>query len=80
MTALQVLIYALLSIIGGGVALTRDPLPQCILVTLYGLMLTVLFLILQAPDVALSELVVGAVVYPLMVLLAIVKITVREAE
>lgn len=38
---------------------------------LYGLLLTLLFVALQAPDVALSMLVVSAVAYPLIVLIAI---------
>jgi energy-converting hydrogenase B subunit D len=37
----------------------------------YGLLLTVLFVVLQAPDVALSMLVVSTVAYPLIVLIAI---------
>ena len=38
---------------------------------LYGLLLTLLFVTLQAPDVALSMLVVSAIAYPLIVLIAI---------
>ena len=37
----------------------------------YGLLLVLLFVILQAPDVALSMLVVSTVAYPLIVLIAI---------
>jgi energy-converting hydrogenase B subunit D len=37
----------------------------------YGLLLAVLFVVLQAPDVALSMLVVSTVAYPLIVLIAI---------
>jgi uncharacterized MnhB-related membrane protein len=37
----------------------------------YGLLLAVLFLVLQAPDVSLSMLVVSTVAYPLIVLIAI---------
>ena len=36
-----------------------------------GLALTLLFVVFQAPDVALSMLVVGAVAYPLVLLVAI---------
>ena len=40
--------------------------------SLYALTLVVLFLVFQAPDVALSELVVGAVGFPLAIIVAIV--------
>ena len=53
------------------VALTMDPLRQIVMSSLYGLLLVILFVVLQAPDVALSMLVVSAVAYPLIVLIAI---------
>lgn len=52
-------------------ALTLDPLRQIVVSSLYGLLLVILFVILQAPDVALSMLVVSSVAYPLIVLIAI---------
>jgi uncharacterized MnhB-related membrane protein len=59
---------------GTGVVTTRDPLPQAIAASFYGTVLAVLFLVLQAPDVALSQIVVGAVLFPLMVLTALAKV------
>jgi energy-converting hydrogenase B subunit D len=59
------------------VVLTRDPLKQVIGFTFYGLVLTLMFFVFQAPDVALSEIVVGAVVVPLMVLLTLSKLKVK---
>ncbi|HEX3329615.1 MAG TPA: DUF4040 domain-containing protein [Gaiellales bacterium] len=53
------------------VALSLDPLRQIFLSGVYGLLLAVLFLVLQAPDVSLSMLVVSTVAYPLIVLIAI---------
>jgi energy-converting hydrogenase B subunit D len=53
------------------VALSFDPLRQIFLSGVYGLLLAVLFLVLQAPDVSLSMLVVSTVAYPLIVLIAI---------
>lgn len=53
------------------VALCLDPLRQIFLSGLYGLLLVVLFVVLQAPDVALSMLVVSTIAYPLIVLIAI---------
>jgi energy-converting hydrogenase B subunit D len=44
----------------------------------YGLLLAVLFLVFQAPDVTLSELTIGAVALPMLLLLALAKIRRRE--
>jgi energy-converting hydrogenase B subunit D len=55
------------------VALCRNPLRQIILSGVYGLVLAVLFVTLQAPDVALSMLVVSTVASPLIVLAAIAR-------
>jgi uncharacterized MnhB-related membrane protein len=77
MTALQGLQGALLVLVafgGLGVVLARDLLRQTLLVSVYGLLMGLLFLALQAPDVALSSLVVGAVALPLMILLAMAKV------
>ena len=52
--------------------LTHDLVRLAILSSFYALTLVVLFLIFQAPDVALSELVVGAVAFPLVIVVAIV--------
>ena len=75
MTVLQVVIFVLVAAAGTGVVATRDPLPQAIMAGFYGLLLAVLFLVLQAPDVALSQIVVGAVALPLMILLALAKVS-----
>jgi energy-converting hydrogenase B subunit D len=56
------------------VALCLDPLRQIFVSGLYGLLLVLLFVTLQAPDVALSMLVVSAVAYPMIVLIAISRI------
>jgi energy-converting hydrogenase B subunit D len=53
------------------VALCLDPLRQIVLSGIYGLLLVILFVVLQAPDVALSMLAVSTVAYPLIVLAAI---------
>jgi energy-converting hydrogenase B subunit D len=51
--------------------LVRDLARQAIVNGLYGLSLAVLFLVFQAPDVALSQLAVGAVAVPIVLLAAI---------
>jgi uncharacterized MnhB-related membrane protein len=47
---------------------------------LYGLLLVILFVVLQAPDVALSMLVVSTVAYPLLVLAAIHRTRSKEHD
>jgi energy-converting hydrogenase B subunit D len=78
MSAVQVVALAVVAIGGGAVALVSDPLRQTLLLGIYGVALTVLFFALQAPDVALSEIVVSTIGLPLIVLLALRKI--REQE
>ena len=46
--------------------------------SVYGVLLAVLFLAFQAPDVTLSELTVGAVVLPVVLLLTLAKVRKRE--
>jgi len=55
--------------------LSRDAQRQAITLSTLGLTLTVLFLVLQAPDVALSQLAIGAAVVPLMVMLTLREIS-----
>jgi uncharacterized MnhB-related membrane protein len=55
-------------------ALTRDPVRQAVVLALLGLCLALLFTFLQAPDVALSQLAVGSVVTPLLILLTVRKV------
>ena len=74
MTVLQAIALALVAVGGGAVVLTREPFRQAMLASLYGLLLVVLFLVYQAPDAALSALVVGSVALPLMVLLALARV------
>ena len=54
--------------------LARDPLRQAMVASIYGLVLGILFFLFQAPDVALSQTVVGAVALPMMILLALAKV------
>jgi energy-converting hydrogenase B subunit D len=67
---------ALTLVLAGGVAVvfTADPQRQAVTLSVYGLLLTVLFMLLAAPDVALSQVVVGTAIVPLMVMLTIRKI------
>ncbi len=59
---------------GTAVVLTRDPLRQAFVTGFFGLALATLYLCLQAGDVALSQIVVGAMAVPLIVLLSLAKV------
>jgi energy-converting hydrogenase B subunit D len=74
MIVIEVAVFLLVAAAGTAVALTRDPLNQAIVASFYGLVLGIMFLVFQAPDVALSQITVGAVALPLMILLALAKI------
>jgi energy-converting hydrogenase B subunit D len=78
MDVLQVTILVLVAAGATGVVLTRAPVRQVIVLSAYGLLLALLFLAFQAPDVTLSELTVGSVVLPLLLLLALAKVRERD--
>ncbi len=78
MRALAWIILVFVALSAPGVVLTRDPLKQCIAVSFYGLLFAILFFIFQAPDVALSQITIGAVILPAIILLALVKM--RHAD
>ena len=72
MIPLQTVVIALVALAGLAVVLTRDLVRLALMNSLFALLLVVYFLVLQAPDVALSELAVGAVAFPLAIVVAIV--------
>jgi uncharacterized MnhB-related membrane protein len=78
MTAVQAVLLVLVAVAGTFVALARDPLRQAILTGTFGVALALLFFALQAPDVALSQLVVGGVALPAMILLALAEVRSHE--
>ncbi len=79
MLLLQITILLLVAAGGTAVVFTRDPTCQTIGLTFYGLLLALLFFLYQAPDVALSQLVVGAVALPLIILLTLARVR-RDRE
>jgi len=79
MTAFLIAIFLLVAASGTAVVLTRDVTCQPIGISFFGLVLAVMFMAFQAPDVALSQLVIGAVGLPLMLLLALAKLR-RDAQ
>lgn len=74
MTAVIAACLALSAVVGALVVLAPSGDRQAPVLSLFGLVLVVLFLALQAPDVALSELAIATVVVPLMILLTLRKI------
>jgi len=77
---LQMGVLLLVAVSGAGVVLSRDPLEQSVAVSFYGLILALMFFLHQAPDVALSQIVVGAVALPLMILLALAKVHQQQED
>jgi len=67
--ALSGVVVAVLALL---VVTNRDPARQALVMGVFGGSLAILFLVMQAPDVALSQIVV-AVAYPLMVLLTLAR-------
>lgn len=80
MLVLQIAILLFVAATGTAVVLTRDPRNQVIGLSVYGLMLALMFFIFQAPDVALSQIVIGAVTLPLMFMLTLAKIRRNERQ
>ena len=74
MIPLQTLLLAMTGLVGTLVVLARDVLRQAIVFAVYGLVGVLLFVVFQAPDVALSELVVATIAGPLVLLVAITKV------
>ena len=71
MIPLQAMVIGLVAVGALAVVLTRDLVRLALVSSVYGVLLVVFFLVLQAPDVALSELVVGAVGFPIVIAVAI---------
>lgn len=74
MGAVQIVALLLTALAGTMVVLIREPSRQAIMVSAYGLVLAALFFSVQAPDVALSAIAVGAVALPMMILLTLAKV------
>jgi uncharacterized MnhB-related membrane protein len=74
MELFQIIVLVMTGIFAAITVLVRNALRQTILLSFYGLILGILFLALQAPEVALSEIVVGSFIIPLIILLTLAKI------
>jgi energy-converting hydrogenase B subunit D len=80
MMLLQIAALAGVAIAGSAVVVATDPLRQTLVLSVYGMSLVMLFFVFQAPDVALSEIVVSTVGLPVMILLALRKVRQHERE
>jgi uncharacterized MnhB-related membrane protein len=69
----------LVAISGFAVVCTRDVTSQILALGFYGILMALVFFVFQAPDVALSQITVGALVLPLMIMLAISRMKYRTA-
>ena len=74
MDILQVTVLVLVAAGATLVVRARDRVRLVLVLSVYGMLLAILFFAFQAPDVALSELAVGAIALPLILLLAIAKV------
>jgi len=70
------IVVALLLVAGSATAAVavRDPARQALVLAVLGTVLAVLFTVLQAPDVALSQLAVGSALTPLLIMLSVRKV------
>jgi energy-converting hydrogenase B subunit D len=74
MVPLQLIAILFVALGAVGVVAARDLVRQAIVFSLYGFGLVILFLVFQAPDVALSALVVSGIAYPLVLVGAIARV------
>jgi uncharacterized MnhB-related membrane protein len=74
MDILQVTVLVLVAAGATLVVRTRDRVRLVLVLSVYGMLLAILFFVFQAPDVTLSELAVGAIALPLILLLTIAKV------
>jgi energy-converting hydrogenase B subunit D len=71
-------ILIVLAITGFMVVSTHNVVEQVIALSFYGLVTALMFFFFQAPDVALSQITVGAVALPLMIMLALSRMKFRK--
>ena len=74
MNTLQIVALVLVAAGATVVVRTRARVRQVLALSVYGMLLALLFFVFQAPDVTLSELTVGAIALPIVLLLAIAKV------
>lgn len=78
MMALGIGLLLLLAITAFCVVRTDDTTSQVLALGFYGLSFALLFFVYQAPDVALSQIAIGAVALPLLIMLALTRMRTRK--
>ena len=78
MSVIVAVALTLVGVVATVVVLTQRPERLAVTLSAFGLTLAVLFMALQAPDVALSQIGVGTAIVPLMVMLAVRKVNQRR--
>lgn len=73
-------LLVLVAVSGFAVVCTRDVTSQILALGFYGVLMALVFYFFQAPDVSLSQITVGALALPLMVMLAISRMKYRSAS
>jgi energy-converting hydrogenase B subunit D len=79
-TVLQIIGLTAVALGGAAVVFTGEALRQTMVLGIYGIALTFLFFTFQAPDVALSEIVITSVGLPIIILAALRKIRQQADE
>ena len=74
MIVLQVIALVLVAITGTVVVAVREPRRQAVVAGVFGLVLALLFFLFQAPDVAISQIVVVTVGLPVLLLLVLARL------
>ena len=80
MSVLLAVLLGMVALAGTFVVLTRDPKRQVFAISVNGLVLSLLFFALQAPDLALSEIAVGTAVTPLLFLVALAAMRINRVR
>jgi uncharacterized MnhB-related membrane protein len=74
LTFLQGALLVVVAVAATSVVAMRDPLRQALVAGIYGLVLGLLFFAFEAPDVALSEIVIASVALPVLILVTLSKL------
>ncbi|WP_225810602.1 Na(+)/H(+) antiporter subunit B [Streptomyces spinosus] len=72
--ALTVVVLLLVAGSATATVAQRDPARQALVLSFLGVLLAALFTVFQAPDVGLSQLAVGSVLTPLLIMLSVRKV------
>ena len=78
MRILLPILLVLVALGGTGVVLSREPRRQVLAIAANGFILSILFMALQAPDVAFAEIAVGSAATPLLFLVALASMRIEQ--